>query len=588
MDQHSHQQGRSIHDDHAVIPPEAQVALLNTLWQVHKGKKHDEEEESDAEEEEEDEDLLVALIVAAVRQCIEYNDEDEEEEEDAEEVQIRNKQTTINRKRSRTRAKQVMVTDDGMRQRPYTPKSSHWYNLYVAFPDLDDKTFHRKFRARFRLPYEQFTQLLSHLEMDDRFRRWHNGSANCIKKEATPMSLLLLCSLRYLGRGWTFDDLSENTAISQEVIRTFFHEFISYGSTVLYDKYVRTPLTSADASSHMHEYSSAGFPGAVGSTDATHIMLERVNYRFRQAHLGFKMAHTARTYNITVNHRRRILATTQGHPARWNDKTLALFDDFMQRLHHGDILDDVIFELYDCDINGRIFKRRYQGAWLLVDNGYLAHSTTVPPIKTTIKRSEIRFSAWLESMRKDVECTFGILKGRWRILKTGIRLFGVKAADEVFLTCCALHNWLLEIDGLDDEWQAGVAGYWEQETPTEDDCDYDDTTLTGGASTLCPDAVWRLRHPTERRNYDSSGMGPGEDVMHDDACVDTYIDDSESTSTGGIDDNNAGNVDTPILVRNLKLHDFRQKLVTHFDIAFKKNELQWPRRLTRCQPPTNI
>jgi hypothetical protein len=129
------------------------------------------------------------------------------------------------------------------------------------------------------------------------------------------MSLLLLCSLRYLGRGWTFDDLSENTAISQEVIRTFFHEFIYYGSTVLYNKYVRTPFTSAEASSHMQEYSSAGFPGVVGSTDATHIMLERVNYRFCQAHLGFKMAHTARTYNITVNHRRRILATTQGHPA---------------------------------------------------------------------------------------------------------------------------------------------------------------------------------------------------------------------------------------------------------------------------------
>ncbi len=220
----------------------------------------------------------------------------------------------------------------------------------------------------------------------------------------------------------------------------------------------------------------------------------------------------------------------------------------------------------------------------MVDNGYLAHSTTVPPIKTTVKRSEIRFSAWLESMRKDVECTFGILKGRWQILKTGIRLFGVKAADEVFLTCCALHNWLLEIDGLDNEWQAGVPGYWEQATPTEDDDD--DTTALTAASTSCPDAIWRLRHPIERRNYDSSGMGPGEDVMQDDVYMDTCINNFEGTITGSID-NDAGNLDTPILVRHLKLHEFRKKLVTHFDIAFKKNELQWPRRLIRCQPPTN-
>ena len=100
----------------------------------------------------------------------------------------------------------------------------------------------------------------------------------------------------------------------------------------------------------MDEYASAGFPGAVGSTDATHIMLEKVNYRFHQAHMGFKMSHTAtRTYNLTVNHRRRI------------NKTLSLFDDFMQQLSHGAILDDVQFELYDRDENGMVVKRQYQG-----------------------------------------------------------------------------------------------------------------------------------------------------------------------------------------------------------------------------------
>ncbi len=65
---------------------------------------------------------------------------------------------------------------------------------------------------------------------------------------------------------------------------------------------------------------------------------------------------------------------------------------------------------------------------------------------------EIRWSKWLESMRKDVECTFGILKGRWRILKSGIRIQGVDAVDNIWLTCCVLHNWLLEIDVLNAEW----------------------------------------------------------------------------------------------------------------------------------------
>lgn len=59
----------------------------------------------------------------------------------------------------------------------------------------------------------------------------------------------------------------------------------------------------------------------------------------------------------------------------------------------------------------------------------------------------------MESMRKDVECTFSILlKGPQRILKTGICLSGIDLADKIFLVvCCALHNWLMETDGFTKE-----------------------------------------------------------------------------------------------------------------------------------------
>lgn len=35
--------------------------------------------------------------------------------------------------------------------------------------------------------------------------------------------------------------------------------------------------------------------------------------------------------------------------------------------------------------------------------------------------------------------------------------------DDIWLTCCALHNWLLDIDGLSSEWTAGtpVRSDWE-------------------------------------------------------------------------------------------------------------------------------
>ena len=55
-------------------------------------------------------------------------------------------------------------------------------------------------------------------------------------------------------------------------------------------------------------------------------------------------------------------------------------------------------------------------------------------------------------MRKDVECTFGILKKRFAILSMGIKTRSVKVCDKVFNTCCALHNRLLVYDKLNCNW----------------------------------------------------------------------------------------------------------------------------------------
>ena len=60
------------------------------------------------------------------------------------------------------------------------------------------------------------------------------------------------------------------------------------------------------------------------------------------------------------------------------------------------------------------------------------------------------------------EC--GMHKGRWRILKSGACVYGVDKVDEIWLTCCALQNWLLDIDGLSNKWNNGVlVSDWEGE-----------------------------------------------------------------------------------------------------------------------------
>jgi hypothetical protein len=46
--------------------------------------------------------------------------------------------------------------------------------------------------------------------------------------------------------------------------------------------------------------------------------------------------------------------------------------------------------------------------------------------------------------------------GRWRIIKTGVRLHETQDVDDVMRMCCSLHNWLLEADGRNAVWEQGI------------------------------------------------------------------------------------------------------------------------------------
>ncbi len=74
--------------------------------------------------------------------------------------------------------------------------------------------------------------------------RENNWFPTCERPDATgkagvPLELFILGALRYLGRGWTFDDLEESTNISLSTHRQFFHAFIEVGATELFSRWVK-------------------------------------------------------------------------------------------------------------------------------------------------------------------------------------------------------------------------------------------------------------------------------------------------------------------------------------------------------------
>ena len=56
----------------------------------------------------------------------------------------------------------------------------------------------------------------------------------------------------------------------------------------------------------------------------------------------------------------------------------------------------------------------------------------------------------MESVRKDIECCFGIIKGRWRLFKGGILFNKREKIDNAWFTACILHNMLHKVKRLDE------------------------------------------------------------------------------------------------------------------------------------------
>ncbi|KAI2511361.1 Plant transposon protein [Fragilaria crotonensis] len=167
------------------------------------------------------------------------------------------------------------------------------------------------------------------------------------------------------------------------------------------------------------------------------------------------------------------------------------------------------------------------------------------------------------------EKTFGILKGRWRILKTGIRLHNTEIVDNIWMTCCALHNMLLDVDGLSAGWQNGVPSQWELESGQFDDIDVPASIRKLiDPNGINPRAVW---------SYDTSYCGYMDAVDDDNDCRES----EQNQPNNNNDDHDAVEFrnESPISVNNMSLKHFREMLVEHFNILFHDNKIIWPRRL---------
>ena len=174
----------------------------------------------------------------------------------------------------------------------------------------------------------------------------------------------VLGALQVLGRGNCFADVASFSLMSRTTAEKSFHRFCDCFSAGLWHQWVRLP--EGDDLKHVESiYSDLGFPGAVGSTDCTHVAWERCPFSETNNHKG-KEGYTSVAFEVTCDHTGRILASTKGYPGAENDKTIIKRDLSVRRIRDDDPWASYKYELRGLD--GTVTE--HTGGWLIVDGGY--------------------------------------------------------------------------------------------------------------------------------------------------------------------------------------------------------------------------
>jgi hypothetical protein len=320
----------------------------------------------------------------------------------------------------------------------------------------EDSADGRYFRRRFRLPYSLFESLIKVMLDDNWFPAEYEvngrGKVDSCGIRGCSLQVKFLSVLRVLGRGVCFDELYDGSGCSESMMSRFFHTFLNTFNNRLFHCSVKAPATRDDVSKLATIYDFLGMSGAIGSTDCTHIALGKCPVHWRNSCVG-KEGFPTVSYSMTCDHTRRIMACSGGFPGTYNDKTISRYDTFITAVGS-----DKLFTDFEYNIHTEEGMEKRQGAHLLCDGGYHKWTHMICGFKQSSEEQRTLFSCQLESVRKDIECCFGILKMRFRILAHPIQYHDkdlkkyIAKINNTVWACTILHNLLLAYDGLDKLW----------------------------------------------------------------------------------------------------------------------------------------
>ena len=222
--------------------------------------------------------------------------------------------------------------------------------------------------------------------------------------------LHILGVLKVLGHHSPFRTLRSDTNICASEHRSFFHFFISRMYSIQ-DQFISYPSTEADLQEITTRYEENFLPGCGGSVNVVHIKWSKCpagDYNRCKGKEGYPSV----CFEVITGYDRQVLGVSSVHFGTRNDQHIIRTDETVSLICTG-WYKNIKWSCYDG------FGNLHEdcGIYLICDGGYLRWPQLVCPYKhKPVSTRKGYFSSRVESVCKDVDCVFGIIKKGGRFL----------------------------------------------------------------------------------------------------------------------------------------------------------------------------
>ncbi|KAK3709641.1 hypothetical protein QZH41_001931 [Actinostola sp. cb2023] len=307
-------------------------------------------------------------------------------------------------------------------------RAESWFEIHFHDHNIPGDFFRRQLRMN-RDTFQALVGILGH-----RLHRENTRFRRCI-----PPEKVLALGLYRLAHGNSYVtigpalNVGKSTVIEavQDVVGALFE---------LRDDYIHFPDTLAETAASIETFANlSDLPNIVGAFDGTHIRINApndstVDYFSRYQQYDFSIQAVADGNML-------FLDFSAGYPGSMHDSRMLRNSTLYDRAEQRNILTVPVVNVDNHDI----------GPYLVGDSAYPISPWLQKPFpEATRDRSEINFNKELSSARVKIECAFGCLKSRWRILSKRLDS-NIAFSVKISIACAVLHNFCIKMgDNWDD------------------------------------------------------------------------------------------------------------------------------------------